>query len=387
LLLSLVFQFFCLPFCSAWAESEAPEISPAVQKVVYKAQQLAGNKEYGEAETCLRRYIEKHPEQPHYLVEFTLGNALALMGKEREALSHYHASAGLYPDYTAAWQNMGKVYFDFKEYDPAGDCLLKAYKTDRKRDPSVLYSVAVSYIMADKGDKALPHLEYLTSGKAGPPKTEWLEALMKVSMDLNLKAKGFETVNGLLDNDGNDPRWWKMLAQFYLNEGDHKAGVAALTVYSYLTAMSREEVMMLGDLNCHIGLPLKAAEYYEQALGFDDDPAAYEKLASAYISAHKSARAISILNRALEKRPGPRFWFLLGHVLYSEEEFERSYDAFNQSVRLNREDGKGYLMMGYCALQVGKEEAARAAFEKASRFSKQRKTAEELLGRLETRTK
>ena len=101
-------------------------MSLAIRKVVYKAQQLAGNKEYREAETCLRRYIEKHPEQPHYLVEFTLGNTLALMGKEREALSYYRASAGLYLDYSAPWQNMGKVYFDLKEYEPAGDCLLKA---------------------------------------------------------------------------------------------------------------------------------------------------------------------------------------------------------------------------------------------------------------------
>jgi tetratricopeptide (TPR) repeat protein len=211
ILLAFSFQllaFLCFP---AWAESEAPKLTVAAQKAVYEAQQLIKKKEYGKAVECLKGYIKKHLQKPHYLVEFTLGNTLALMGKEREALSHYKASADLYPDYAPTWQNMGKIYFDLKQYEQAGDCLLKAHNIDEKGDPSAIYNIAVSYIMSGKEKKALPHLEYLTSGQVGQPKTEWLEALFKVCMDLQLKEKAFEVINRLIDKNSNDPRWWKIL--------------------------------------------------------------------------------------------------------------------------------------------------------------------------------
>ena len=49
-----------------------------------------------------------------------------------------------------------------------------------------------------KERKALPHSEYLVSGEIGVPKTEWLEALLKVYMDLKLKEKAFAVVRRLI---------------------------------------------------------------------------------------------------------------------------------------------------------------------------------------------
>ena len=367
--------------CPAWAESEAPKLTPAVRKAVYAAQQAMEKKDYGKAEEYLRKYVQKYPQKSHYLVEFTLGNALALMGKESEALSHYKTSAHLYPEYAPTWQNMGKICFDMKQYEKAGDCLLNAYKTDEKKEPSLLYNVAVCYLIAGKAKKALPHLEYLVSGKAGPPKTEWLEALLKVCMDLQLKEKAFQVIHRLLEKNGSDPRWWKILAQFHLQQSDYKAAVAALTVHSYLTSLKKQDMMLLGDLYNAVGVPLKAAAYYEEALNSsnNNNPAIFEKLASAYIAAHRTAKAIEVLDRALEKKPTSGLWFMMGQVLYEQGNFDKAYNAFNQSARLNSKNGRAYLMMGYCALQMDKKKAARTAFQKATRFPKQRKVAKKLL--------
>lgn len=370
----LLIVFLCR---MGWAQTEIPKLTPAVQRVVYKAQQLIKKKEYSKAEIYIKSHIKKHP---HYLVEFTMGNALALMGKEREALSYYKASANHYGGYTPTWQNMGKIYFDLKQYERAGDCLLKAYQTNKKKDPSSLYNAAVAYIMAGKGKKALPHLEYLSSGKAGTPKTEWLEALLKVCMELKLEGKAYKVIYKLLDKDESDPRWWKILTQFYLQQGDYKSAAVALTVYSYLTPLKNRETMLLGDLYNFIGIPLKAAAYYEKALTWKNNAAVYEKLATAYIAAHKPKRAIDTLERALKKKPTSKLWFMMGRVLYDETNFDKAYDAFAQSARLDPKNGRAYLMMGYCALQIDKNDAARSAFQKAFRFPGQRKMAEKLLG-------
>jgi len=375
----LLFFLMSLIIFPAWAESEAPKLTPGVQKVVYEAQQLMEKKDYLKAEAHLGKFIQKHPDAPHYLVEFTLANALAMAGKDKDALPHYRAAANLYPAFAAAWQNMGKIYFDLKQYDEAGDSLLKGYEYNEKKDPSLLYYAAVSYIMAEKDRKALPHLEYLSSGEAGTPKTEWLEALLKVCMDLQLKKKAFEIIERLLDKNGDDPRWWKILAQFHLEQSDYKNGVAALTIHSYLTPTNLKDLMLLGDLNNAIGVPLKAAEYYEKALSLENNPADYEKLASAYIGAHRPAKAIEVLDRVLEKKPTSGLWFTMGQVFYEQQNFDKACDAFDLSARLDPKNGRAYLMMGYCGLQMDKKEVARSAFQKATRFPKQRKIAKELL--------
>ncbi len=379
-LLLLAFSFeLSASLCPAWAESEAPKLTPAVQKAVYTAQQAMEKKDYLKAEECLKKFIKKNPKKAHYLVEFTLANTLAVAGKDRDALPHYMAAANLYPGFTAAWQNMGKIYFDLKQYDKAGNCLLKAYELNEKKNHSLLYYAAVSYIMAKKERKALPHLEYLVSGEAGAPKTEWLEALLKVYMDLKLKEKAFAVVRRLIDENGDDPRWWKILAQLHLQQSDYEKAAAALTIHSYLTSINRQDIMLLGDLNNAIGVPLNAAQYYEKALTLKNNVADYEKLASAYIAAHRPAKAIEVLNRVLEEKPTSTLWFMMGHVLYEEENFGKAYNAFDQSARLDRKSGRAYLMMGYCALQMDKKKTARSAFQKATRFPKQRKIAKELL--------
>ena len=378
-LLALTFLLTGTVFYPAWAETKAPRLTMPVQRVVYKAQQAIEKNEYIKAEQYLKKYNDKHPRKPHYLVEFTLANLLVMGGKEREALVHYRTAANLYPTFGPAWQNMGKIHFDLKEYDQAGDCLLKAYETNEKKDLSLLYYTAVSYIMAKKEKKALPHLEHLVSGEAGPPKTEWLEALLKVCMDLKLKEKAFEVIHRLLDSNGDDPRWWKILAQFHLQQNVYKKALTALTIHSYLTSITREDIMLLGDLSSAIGIHLKAAGYYEKLLSLSSRPADYKKLASAYIAAHKPAKALDALNRALKKKPTSKLWFMMGQVLYEKEEFDKAYHAFDKCTRLNPKDGKSQLMMGYCALHVDKNETAKKAFQRATHFPKQRKTARKLL--------
>ena len=284
---------------------------------------------------------------------------------------------------------MGRVYFDLKRYKTAGDCLLKGYEVSETRDYSVLYFAAVSYFLAKEYNKAMPHLKYLVSGKAGPPKIEWLEAFLQVCMELHLKDEAFRVVNLLLDKDGDNPRWWRFLAHLYLQQNDYKKAVAALTIRSYLTSINRKDIMLLGDLNNAIGVPTKAAQYYEQAVILEDEtkPSDHEKLATTYLAAHRPTKARDALERALKKTKTSKLWFVLGQVFYEDEKWSEAYQAFNKAARLDRKDGKAHLMMGYCALQMNKRDMAKAAFQKAAHFSKQRKTAKEMLKQIDLLSK
>ena len=384
-----IFIFCLLSFPVPVRSVSPPPVTPLAQGIIFNAQKAMEGKDYDKAAQILQDFIEKYPKRNHYLMEFTLANALSLLGKEQEALSHYRSAVRLYPEFSYAWQNMGKIYFDLKKYETAGDCMLKGYNLSETGEPSLLYFASVSYLLAGKHKTALPHLKHLVSGKAGPPQIEWMEAFLQVCMELRLKDEALRAVNLLLDRDGDNPRWWKLLAHLHLQDGYYKKGVAALTVHSYLTHLKKDDLLLLGNLNCAINLPLKAAQYYEKAIAMQDSAMSsdYERLASVYLAAHRPAKARDTLERALKKKKTSRLWFLLGQTLYEEERWSDAYRAFSQSANLGHKNGQVYLMMGYCALQRDKKWVAKKAFQKAAHFPKQRKTAKELLKQIASLSK
>ena len=377
LLVSVLIFIFYLPI---HAGSECPRLTRTERNILGSAQKAIDRKDYAGAEKVLKDFIKKH-QNSHYLLEFTLGYSLTMADKYKEALIHYQASVDLYSDYVLAWQNMGNVCFDLKQYERAGDCLLKVYELNEKKDPSTLYHASASYIMAKKEKKALPYLEQLISGEFGVPKTDWLKALLNVYVNLGLKEKAFKVVHCLIKKDEDNPSYWKILAHLHLQQNDYKNGVKSFTIYSYLNPLRREETVLMGDLNQAIGIPVKAAQYYEQAFNLKERSSSldYEKLASAYLAAHKPKKAGDALARALKEKPSFRLCFMMGQVLYEEEKYEDAYHAFKKSAILNKENGQCWFMMGYCALQMDKKGRAKAAFQKAARFPQQQKMARKML--------
>ena len=111
----------------------------------------------------------------------------------------------------------------------------------------------------------------------------------------------------------------------------------------------------------------------------ESSPSNHEKLASAHIAAHSPAKAVEVLETALKQKPTSALWFMMGRVLYEKENFDRAYDAFGHCAKHDPKMGRAHLMMGYCALQADKKDAATSAFQKACRFPKQEKTAKRLL--------
>jgi tetratricopeptide (TPR) repeat protein len=359
--------------------ADANEMPVCVRKAVYEAQQAMDKKEYADAGKMLLMFSEQHPELSHYLVEFTWGNLLVMKGRNQKAALRYEKSVDLNPEFSPAWQNLGKVYYDLQQYTKAGNCMVRLYELDGKKNFDPLYQGAVSFIMGKQPRKALPHLEYLASGTAGEPRKEWLEALLKVCMDLNLEKKALDVVRKVVARNEDDPCWWKVLAQLHLQQGHYKDAAAALTVHSYLTPLNRKDLILLGDLHAAIGVPVKAAACYEEALKIEQEACVCKKLAKAYIAALKPDKALKVLHDELSRRPTAALWRMTGWVYYGKEEFDKAYEAFEKSIQIDPKHGRIFLMMGDCAIRMKDMATAKRALCKAARFRKHRKQATALL--------
>jgi tetratricopeptide (TPR) repeat protein len=362
------------------------DLSIGATRVLYEAQQMIDRKEYEKAGRILAKYIEKHPKQDHCLIEFTLANALYFVGDKEQSLTRYRAAVKLNPAFGPAWVNLGQIAYDLKLYGLAAEALVEGFgrtQEDEEKNPDLLYYAAVAYILDGRQEKAAPILEALVSGEHGDPDKEWFQALLNIYLDLDQEKKAERLIEQMMGRYGDQPETWKLSYRFEANRQNYKMAAVALTVYGYLKPLTREEAILLADLYATIKVPLLACAHYEKAFASGASPEEYERLASAYISAHSTGQARKTLTEALKDKPTPNLWSLVGDLNYMEEDFEGAYYAFEESARLDPKDGRAYLMMGYCALQSNKKKQAVQALEKAKGFPKQKELAGQLLEHVE----
>jgi tetratricopeptide (TPR) repeat protein len=269
------------------------DLSIGATRVLYEAQQLIHRKEYEQAGRLLEKFIDKHPRQDHCYVEFTLGNALYFSGSKEASLAHYEAATALDSDYGPAWVNLGQLAYELKRYDLAAEALIKGFARaeDKEKDPDLLYYAAVAHMMAGRKEQAAPILEDLVAGKHGDPRKEWFHALLNVYLDLGREGEAESLLSRMIEKYGNEPETWKIAYTFEVSRQHYRMAAVALTIYSYLKPLTREEAILLGDLYAAVRIPVLACAYYEDAFASGASPEEYERLASAYLSAHRTEEA------------------------------------------------------------------------------------------------
>jgi tetratricopeptide (TPR) repeat protein len=371
----------------AWVPAAAtggdgPKLSRAEQSIIHKAQQAMAAKAYAEAQEQLSDYIEQNDGKVHYLVEFSMGNAWMLDGQPGRALAHYQAAVNRFGEDAAIWQNLGKAYYELNRFSEAADSLAKACTLTAPPQPALAYQAAVAYLQAQRPADARPLLEGIVGQAGDSPEPAWLEALLKVYLDLGQAEKALALTRTLVREKGQDPRMWQVLTHLYINAKAYDKAAAALEIKAALAEASPEEIEQLGDLYRMAGVPIKAARQYEKILAHSVRPKDVEKVASAYLAARRSDAAIGVLKRGVGRQPTARLWWMLAGVYYEQEDFEQAMAAFEQCTRSDPDHARAYLMTGYCALQLERLPAAQAAFTQAARFPSQHAEARQRLKEL-----
>ena len=382
-LIYLLFLLLTTLVFPVWAAAQTPAIPAAVQRLVYNAQQEIQKQNYQKAATTLSGYLVKYPKKSHYLLEFTLGNAYTGLNRIKDARIHYHRATKLNPDYTPAWQNLGKTCFDLELYEQAGASMLKAYKLGGEQQPTRLYYAAIGYLLARRAEKAQPLLERLLANKSKPPKSEWIEAYLQVCLDLQETDKALKVIKQLLANDQSKARWWKLLAQLHLQKNNYRQATAALEIYGYLQPLEIEELKLLGDLYLTIGTPVKAAQYYTRLCRRKPLLKYHAQLARTWFAAHRHETALTVLQKAISKQPDAGLWFLKGQILYDQSRYAKACDAFATADDLTAApNGKALMMMAYCSINLEEYDHAAAILKKACRCPHSGSKARKLLKQL-----
>ncbi|MGD9158776.1 MAG: tetratricopeptide repeat protein [Desulfobacteraceae bacterium] len=393
---------------------------PLSAKLAIKdAQTLIAEKNYSGAITRLTGYLDKQKkdgdssENAYPMVSFVLGNCYLLNEDYNAAVKYLKEAVVKKPVLVEAWLNLGKAYYDMGKYAEAAESYNHAYNGSDPVNPDYLFFSAVGYMMAGQNDQAtgtfkklfkdhadrantqwrenyvhtllaadqprqaIPLIKNIILESEDELKTKWQETLLYLYVQLEMYQEAITHAIELTHEDCTNPGWWKGAAHVYLLLKEYKDAFSALTIYGYLTPLTSEEKKILGDLSLQLNIPVCATPVYEELLREKPDKNIIKNLMSAYQSLGCPEEALARLNEFYPGTDDPELCMLKADILFGMKRFQEAGEVY--CLAATRADaqtaGRVWLLAGYAAWRADDFTASLHAFEKASKYSGQRRAA------------
>lgn len=364
------------------------DLGSAAARVLLQARGRQERGDHAGAVQVLGDWLDGHPDREHHLLLFTLAVSHAALERPEPALTALRRAVQLEPRFARAWLRLGETAYGAERYAEAAAAFVRGHELSPQKYPEILYYGGAAWLLADEPARALETLTGLLTDHPGQGPLDWYRALGSAALAAGQPARARPLLDRLLDERPADPAAWELVSRLAAAAEDYRRAAVCLTVAGYLRPLTRPELFQLGDLYSVTGVHLQAARSYRRALALPGqaensrEAEQHERLASAWLAAHQPDQARAALREALGRTPTSRLWALLGDVEYLQEDFTAALEAFGRAADLDAGFGRGWLMMGSCALELGRGEEARRFLERAAEFADQAESARSLLRRL-----
>ncbi len=360
-------------------------LSSRARKALFSSRSKQDKGEFGAAAAVMGKWVSEHPDDPHHLLYFNWAVSQLSLDQSAEAMANLEQAVTLEPQFARAWLRLGEAAYDLQKYARAAEAFSQGYDLMPDPKPEILYYSGVAWLLADQGQQSMEILAALLKEYRSAATLDWYQALVAAAVEADNAAAAWPWLeNGLVDFE-SDPQAWFMAYQLAAAEEDYERSAVMLTVVGYLRPLNRNEFLQLGDLYAASGVPLQAARYYQQAVEYPEtapNPDDFVRLASAWMAAHRLPEARQVIDRGVAAGETVRLLALLGDLNYSEEKYKAARLAFSRCVKLDAQYARGWLMGGYCSLELGENAEARKSLQRAAKFAGQEKLARDLLKRI-----
>lgn len=344
---------------------------------LFRAQQEMNESNFEKAIDLLRR-VEQRERYNHFLIEFNLGTAYALNNQIDEAVHHLVKASEMERNYAPAWMNLGKLYYQRENFAEAGAALEKGFRCAATKDPEILYMAMASYFQAHDLPRTIALGEEIVFDYRGTK-----DSVVSLLVNAYLTAKNYSgaiaMLRTLLERDPANYRGWKLLCHAYFNNQQYVEATIAYEAYGYLHGFNRDELIVMGDLFYMSGVPVRAAQYYRQALEGGGSPEEYEKLAVYYYSAYDIDDALASLDESIKGEETVDRLLLKAQLSYLQDDFGKAEQYYASAAEKMSQDGHEWLMAGYCAMRNGDAAKARVLLFRAMDYPAQRQEAQSIL--------
>ena len=364
-------------------------LSPAAQRVLMQAQELAVKKKEQEALAVLEAFSRDRSGSVPALLEFMVGNLQFSLDRCQAAAASYQRVVQRLPECLPARENLGMVFLSLQQYRPAGEqfaaAAALARKTDSGRLDTLLKYAGTAWLLAADYERALPYFRELVEQRQNVDR-EAVRALVRAYVELRRPKEAEKMLVRLLDRFPDDAGYWRLLARVRLRREAYKSALAAYKILTVLEPAGAEEMKMMARLYRLLGVPAAAGRIMEDLYRQQPEvlkAADLDLMVSLYLEAGETDRALAWLRRKQHRQPSPRNLLREGEILFRSARYREAFKIFNRLTSLPEKQGYQFLLAGYCAWYAGDLPAARSAFNRACRYEKYRDRSLSLIAALE----
>jgi len=415
----------------AGENGQQADMPMSVRMILHNVSPMLENEEFAKAAKTLEQFLDKggsaqkaieakEYEYHHPEVYFALGNCYLMQEKYTSAARAYEYSVQARPDFSSAWLNLARSFYELGQLRRAGECFEQAYERSKDKKPQYLYHSALAYLMDEKYSQAiatlerlfdthpsvvkpewkenmvhalmavnkpriaLPYMQDLAQNTSGKRQRRWQETLLYQYLELGMTQKALRHGRKLTRQYPTNPKWWKGLTHINLNLGRSEEALAALMVYGFLTPLSDQEKKLIADLSLEADVPVKAVPMYTSWLQDHHDTQVLRRLVAAYRRLSQPDKALETIDSLGPKTKSSELLMLEGELLYELEKFAQAARVFEQAAgKQGSHRGRAWLMAGYAAWQSDDHSRSQKAFSQAAKFQRQKKEASKALQQIQ----
>ena len=350
-------------------------------KLTQEGVNFANQGQIEKAIPCFKKSLVYAPNANTY---YLLALAYQMIGKITSAEKNYLQAISFNPQFSMAYNNLGAIYLNLKDYHEAIKCFSQAISTDPNN--SFAYNnLGNAYKDLDEKDKAIKN--YKLALKVNPKMLDSYNNLGVISFDQGKYLDAIKYLNKALKIDPDYSPCRFHLAIAYAKNNDLPLAIENLVQYSKLVpdddkalsilanlyhTLQKTDLSLntfkkvlsinprsthalndLGNIYKEMGDLEKAKKYYQKALKYDSGLAGtYNNLGVIYLEQGKPKEALENLNKAIEiDRQFAMAYYHRGLIYEKRHQLDMAIDDFRAALRINNHLGPAQSLLVHALKQ------------------------------------
>jgi len=294
------------------------------------------------------------------------------------------------PHFSLMYQ-IAQLYYMNERYAEALDKLdlwMCMVPSEKITDSSFVLKASI-YAQSQDWKNVIPAIDSALSLSLDPQKS-WYQLKLVSQFELEQFSKAAQTLEILIQNWPDNKDYWLQLSQIYykLNRQDEALSVLALA-YRLNMLDKQTDIMYLSSLYSNTEVPYKAASVLQK--GIEDGIVVESKrhwsiVADAWFAAEEMENALAAYQHAGRASDDGEIDLRRAYILVDMERWEEASVAIKAALGKGGFDqqktGEAYVLQGMSEFNLGNYSEASAAWERATRYSKSKKSAEQWMNHM-----
>ena len=280
---------------------------------------------------------------------------------------------------------IASIYIVEGKYKEGAAALENWFKTEPMPNSAAYYLLAVAYYQQNpKDDRAFKAAKKCVE-LMDTPNTGWMELLLAMYVEREDFKGAIPLVERMIAAEPSNKNYWINLSSYFQATNDYEDAQAALQIAQNGSFLNEEsEYRRLAQMSAFNGMPYRCGQIFEKAIAdkkinpTSDD---YSTFSNCWISAREFDKSIPPLERAASLSTKGDLYVRLAQVHMQSEDWAAAADALQKAMTKGKLDDptNADLLMGVALYSQGKLKDAVPYFQKATKSTKDRGTANSYL--------